>query len=210
MNILYLDAGHGGLDPITKKYTTPPTTGKYWKHNRGEFHSGGTFYEGVSNRAFAEEVAKYAISKGIRVVPVYHEWEDNSLASRCDLANFYDSKIGTANSIFVSLHSNAVGTQDKAEGFSVWTTKGVSKSDAIADKIFAAVEPLAKQFAFKMRANRADGDNDYEENFYVVANTKMPSVLIENLFFDNYNDAMILMKKEYQAAFAKAVVDSLF
>jgi hypothetical protein len=30
--ILYIDAGHGGLDPITRKYLTPETIGKKTLH----------------------------------------------------------------------------------------------------------------------------------------------------------------------------------
>lgn len=206
MKVLFLDAGHGGMDPKTGKYTTAP--GKMWDHKRGQFHNGSVFYEGVSNRAFCNAIIKEAVAEGINVVQVNHEWKDNSLKSRTDIANSYHKNI--QEGIYLSMHSNAVNAQDKAEGFSIWTSKGRSKSDDIASAIFSSVgKVVAPKWNIKMRADRSDGDNDYEADFAVLVNSGMPAVLIENLFFDNYNDSVKLMNPEYQADLAKAIVSTL-
>ena len=42
----------------------------------------------------------------------------------------------------------------------------------------------------KYRLDYSDGDVDKEANFYVLRKTKMPAVLLEMWFFDNYNDAV--------------------
>lgn len=206
MKVLFLDAGHGGIDPKTGKYTTAP--GKMWDHKKGQFHNGSVFYEGVSNRAFCNAIIKEAVAEGINVVQVNHEWKDNSLKSRTDIANSYHKNI--QEGIYLSMHSNAVNAQDKAEGFSIWTSKGQGKSDEIASAIFSNVgKVIAPKWNIKMRADRSDGDNDYEADFAVLVNSGMPAVLIENLFFDNYNDSVKLMNPEYQVDLAKAIVNTL-
>jgi len=52
-----------------------------------------------------------------------------------------------------------------------------------------------------------DGDTDYEANFYVLINTVMPAVLLENLFFDNYADASLLMDKKYFEYYTRLQAD---
>jgi N-acetylmuramoyl-L-alanine amidase len=42
------------------------------------------------------------------------------------------------------------------------------------------------------RTDMSDGDIDKEAKFTVLTRTKMPSVLVENGFFDNYQDAVWL------------------
>lgn len=206
MKVLFLDAGHGALDPNTGLYTTAP--GKMWTHPKEGMHNGKIFYEGVSNRQFCDKIKKEAIEKGITVVTTYHDWKDNSLNSRSDIANMYHKTI--QEGIFLSMHSNAVNKQDQAEGFSVWTTKGNTKSDLIASAIFDEVrKSVALKWDIKMRADKSDGDSDYEADFAVLANTVMPSVLIENLFFDNYKDSLKLINNDYQVDVAKAIVNAI-
>jgi len=209
MKTLFLDAGHGGIDPVTKKYTTPPTTGKFWDHKTGVFHSGSIFYEGVSNRVFANKLKNKLVLEGVNVVMVNHEYLDNSLASRSDIANAYHNTV--AKGFYLSMHSNAVGVQDKAKGISAWTSKGNGDSDVYASII---LNNLSRDIDFKkfgtcMRTDMSDKDGDYEADFHVLVKTKMPAVLIENLFFDNRHEAQLLMNEEYQDAFTNSLITSL-
>ena len=206
MKTIFLDAGHGGIDPKSGKYTTAPS--KMWKHPKGKFHNGTVFYEGVSNRQFCDEIIKVCNRENINVVKVYHDWKDNSLASRVNIANSYHRTINEG--IYLSMHSNAVNWQDKAEGFSVWTSLGKSSSDDIATAIWTNVSKvIVPKWGIKMRSERSDGDPDYEANFTVLANSGMPAVLVENLFFDNYNDTLKLVNPEYQIDIAESIVSSL-
>lgn len=206
MKTLFLDAGHGAIDPKTKLYTTAP--GKMWTHPKGEFHQGSTFLEGVSNRAFCDEIFKEAVSKELEVVKVYHEWKDNSLNSRTNIANVYHTTINEG--IYFSMHSNAINKQDGASGISIWTSPGTTFSDTLATAIWNGVnEDIAKKYGIKMMIQRTDGDPDYEVGFAVLVNSRMPSVLLENLFFDNYNDSLLLMNPEYRKDMAKSVIKSL-
>jgi N-acetylmuramoyl-L-alanine amidase len=60
-----------------------------------------------------------------------------------------------------------------------------------------------------MRTDRTDGDYDKEARFYVLTRTVMPAVLIEHLFFDNYQDARLLMDPETVDRFAEAQVRTI-
>ncbi len=201
MKTIFLDAGHGGIK--NGVYTTAPS--KMWKHNRGTFHLGSTFYEGVSNRLYADLFYKEAVKLGFNVIKVYHEINDTSLKNRVDIANAYHSNV--SEGVFISLHSNAVGVQDKASGLSVWTTKGQSQSDIIAQKFIDTFK--TKLPNVKVLENKSDNDSDYESDFYVLKNTIMPAILIENLFFDNFNDAITLMNAEYQNNFTQCLINTL-
>lgn len=200
---LFLDAGHGGVD-LKGNYTTAP--GKMWKHPSGIFHNATTFYEGVSNRTFADLLAKEFVSRGVNVVKTYHPFVDNSLKSRIDTANFYHKNVN--NGILLSLHSDAVNIQDKARGLAVWTSKGQTKSDIIADRLIEGYEKDLLSFGITMRKDVKDGDKDYEDDFYVLVNSTMEAVLVENLFFDNKKDAEMLMNPEYQRAFVNSTVNT--
>lgn len=207
MKTLFLDAGHGGVDPKTGKYTTAP--GKMWTHPTGTFHNKSTFLEGVSNRHFCNKIFEAAIKENINVIKVYHDWQDNSLTSRTNIANLYHTTID--NGIFLSIHSNAINKQDGASGFSIWTSPGQTQSDLIATSIWNTVKAdiSAKWDVRMMSQSSIDKDPDYEERFSVLVNSKMPSVLLENLFFDNYKDSVKLMNPAYQVDIANAVIKAI-
>lgn len=194
---IYLDAGHGGIK--NGKYTTK---GKQFDHGKGSFHQGTVFLEGVFNRDIAR-LAKEKLStiEGLRIVPVYHDNEDWSLNLRVEKANKDYLNTHDKKAIYISIHSNAANTT--ARGWSVWTSKGNTKSDVIADKLHEITKDLMPDI--KMRQDTSDGDKDYEDNFQVLKSTKMPAILIEFLFFDNYEDACLLMDKDVQERFATTI-----
>lgn len=202
---VFIDCGHGGIDPNTGRYTTAPS--KMWKHNRGVFHDGSTFYEGVSNRVFGKLLAEDLTRRGYSYLFVNHPWRDNSLKSRVDIANAYHRTVNEG--IYVSLHSNAVNRQDGATGISVWTSVGQTASDPIATSVHKELGKLMMGTMKMMSQVSQDKDPDYESQFYVLVNTIMPAILLENGFFDNFNDSTLLMNKSYQDKFIKGLVDGL-
>lgn len=115
--------------------------------------------------------------------------------------------IAKPKKIFISIHANAAGsgtTWMNARGYSVYTTKGKTNSDTLA-------EILMKQFKasfpeLKARTDMSDGDLDTEENFTVIAKTNCPSVLIEWNFQDNHEDVEILMSSVYNARLVEALM----
>ncbi|MEL7021126.1 MAG: N-acetylmuramoyl-L-alanine amidase, partial [Bacteroidota bacterium] len=72
---VYLDAGHGGLD-AQGQYVTAPS--KMFRHQRGTFHAGGTFYEGVWNRTLTNRVILKLKRLGITYKLLHHEYLDYS------------------------------------------------------------------------------------------------------------------------------------
>lgn len=114
--------------------------------------------------------------------------EDISLDKRVRFAN----QFGKDESIYISIHNNASPTPGKARGFEIYTSPGKTRSDDLADNIYRHVKLLYDKLNIPMRYDLSDGDWDKEERFYVLMHTKMPAVLLEVLFFDNYDDYKLL------------------
>lgn len=198
---VFLDAGHGGLTP-SGQYTTAP--GKQFQHQQGQFHNGSWFYEGIWNRTLVARVIQKLDVLGIRYLPVYHEYVDFPLQYRVDQANWYYRNY--RRGIFLSTHANASGVG--ARGYEIYTSPGITASDRIADAHWGHVRDLLGD-RITMRTDRSDGDYDKEARFYVLTRTVMPAVLIEHLFFDNFQDAQLLMDPEIVDRFAEAQVRTI-
>lgn len=188
---IILDFGHGGLDK-NGVYTTP---GKRHKFNANEIA-----YEGVLNRQIGGILKAYLRSFGsnynIVTTVEADDPRDLSLSYRVKVANSFPAK----ETIFVSIHSNAFNT--KAEGFEIFTTKGTTKSDQLAELIANRIEPFYKSLNLKLRYDFRDGDKDKEADFYVLTRTNCPAVLLECLFFDNYEEFKLLRDVEFQRELA--------
>ena len=200
--IIYLDAGHGGVD-ATGKYTTAP--GKMYNHASGEFHDGTMFYEGVSNRVFAGLVTAALEARNIAVVPCFDAVADTSLTRRVTIANRHFKRAYRKDKnlvgLFISLHSDA--HNGKARGFTCFSAENARTSALIAATITDALKAaLVPVFGVTARSPK-------QKNFSVLRNTIMPAVLVENLFFDNLQDATLLMREDYQKASADALADSV-
>lgn len=196
---VYLDAGHGAIDP-DGNYVTAPN--KQFEHSKGTFHNGKWFYEGVWNRTLTNRVAEKLENLGISYLIVSHDYLDTSLSYRVKMANWYHKNY--KKGIYISNHANASGSH-RAKGFEVYTTPGVTKSDKIAEMHWENVKDLLGG-KIKMRSDKSDGDHDKEARFYVIKNTSMPAMLVEHLFFDQYDDAKMLMDDEVIEKFAEAQV----
>ncbi len=206
---VFLDLGHGKLEPFNRDYVTSPS--KEFYHKKKGMHNGGWIYEGVLNEDYGMLLTSKLVAKGIHVIPVSHNWKDTSLTSRTNIANFYNDTV--QKGIYVSLHSNATRNHN-ARGFSVWTSPGQTPSDPLATKLielytdeFLGRDEAKNTGLKKLTQDRRDGDPDYEARFSVLVRTNMPAILIENLFFDNYEDAKILMSDWYKEAYTDVLVE---
>lgn len=199
---IYLDAGHGGID-AAGKYTTAPS--KMFKHTSGAFHDGSTFYEGVSNRVFAALVTDTFKAKGYDVVPCFDAVADTSLASRTTIANRHFRQLTRddrkAQGLFLSLHSDA--HNGNARGFTCFSAEN-ARTSALAEAAITETLKSALVPTFGVTARTPK-----QKNLSVLRNTVMPAVLFENLFFDNLKDATLLMRQDYQQAFALAMPDAI-
>lgn len=186
---IVLDPGHGGLD-INGNYSTAPA-------KMFTFPDGTVAYEGVLNRQIFGHVYTCLRSHTeFNVVATVKEDDprDISLAQRVRVANKFDP----SETIFVSIHCNA-SRNHNASGFEIFTTKGKTKSDSLAQKIASAVEHLYEEEGIRLRYDLSDGDKDKEVDFYVLRKTKCPAVLLELGFFDNRKDFDILSDPHFQA-----------
>lgn len=203
--LVFLDAGHGGLD-ANGNYTTPPSMGKRFDHRDRSLNFHGivgnsVFYEGVSNRLFANELAPMLNRMGIDTMLVADAVKDTPLSTRIATANAEHRRRG-GNTAFISLHSNASSRSAavKARGWLAFTSVGVTRADTLALNIASETLPILHELGLPARASRLLR----EKNFAVLARTAMPAVLIETLFFDEINDAKILNSIELVQCFCHA------
>ena len=200
--LVFLDAGHGGLD-ADGNYVTAPS--KQFQHSSGTFHNGRWFYEGVFNRAITNRVAQKLRDLSIAYYMVSHEYEDIHLRYRVDLANWYAKKV--RKSLYISNHANAGG--GSARGFEIFTSPGNTKSDRVATLHWDNVKDLLGDRITRYRSDTSDGDVDKEKRFFVLTRTSMPAILVEHLFFDNLEDAKLLVDDEIIERFAEAQVRTI-
>ena len=187
MKIL-IDNGHG--------QTTP-----------GKRSPDGRFLEYLFNRTIARQIVADLTDRGYDAELLVPEEDDISLQERCSRANAILAREGKDNVILVSIHANAFGNGKEwtsPSGWSVYTSKGQTKADELAEQLAkAAIKNLPQM---KMRAEKSDGDMDYEENFYILRHTLCPAVLVENFFYDNPDDLRCLESEEGQARIVEALM----
>lgn len=160
------------------------------------------------NREIAQAVHKQLQEDGYNSIILVPEINDISLKTRAIRANKYNSK----NTILVSIHCNAAGNGEwkTASGWSVWTSKGQTRGDKLADCMFEAAEEILKPLGKKLlKQTYNDGDVDYESNFYIVAKTKCPACLVENFFMDNKQDVEFLLSEEGKKAIIQLHVNGI-
>jgi len=141
--------------------------------------------------------------KGYNVtVDLKQDYEPN-LGFRVNIVNNLCKK--AKNALYVSIHINAGGMGDKwtnASYWTVWTSRGQTKGDKLATRIWNEAHALLPQCE-TVKADWADGDPDYESNFYVLAHTSCPACLTENLMQDNRADCDWLLTDEAKALFTE-------
>lgn len=168
----------------------------------------GVFREYLFTREIAQEVERELRKSRYECERIVRCAMDVSLAQRAKIVNEYCAEYGTKNVVLISIHVNAAGNGEwmNARGWSAYTSKGKTKSDDLATMLYEEAE---KNFAGqKIRKDYQDGDADWEENFYLLKNTKCPAVLVENFFMDNKEDLAYLQSREGREAIAKTIVNA--
>lgn len=192
---IILDAGHGGVDK-NGNYTSYPN--KMYK-----YFDGVVAYEGKLNRGIVSHLGTCLKQHNdLNVVYTVHpdDPRDISLSHRVRVANSFKP----SQTIFVSIHCNA-SPNHNASGFEIFTTKGVTKSDTLAEKIADMVEPLYESVGLNLRYDFSDGDKDKEVDFYVLRKTECPAVLIEAGFMDYRKDFNLLKDPLFQGNLASRI-----
>ena len=178
------------------------------------FDNGKTrFFEYEFNRDIVKRISEKLEKLGIKYYIIVPELEEDiKLTKRANRANEICEKYGAGKCLLISVHANAAGngsTWKKARGWSVYTTKGVTKSDKIATILFEEAEKLLPKYNMTLRKDMSDGDPDYEENFTILYAALCPAILTENLFYDNKIDVDFLMTEEGRNVIADIHVNAI-
>lgn len=151
-----LDCGHGGSDP------------------------GAIGPEGLTEAAAVLEIGKYVrrglLDRQMEVLCTRSSDKFVSLEKRCEMSNDWGADL------FLSIHANAF-SNPMAHGYEVWTSKGQTVSDPIAERIFNSIGGAFPNLA--PRFDKTDGDSDKEAGFAVLIGTAGAAVLVETAFISN-------------------------
>lgn len=165
----------------------------------------GSFREYAWAREVAQMICDILQAEGYDAQLLVPEVEDISLAERCRRVNEFPK----GDTILVSIHNNAAGDGSrwmKARGWSIFTTKGITEADKLADAIWRRAA-ITFQNPLTVRSySSAPMGRDYEENFYILLHSWCPAVLIENFFQDNHEDVAYLATDQAKAACAEVAV----
>lgn len=156
------------------------------------------------------------------------EVQDVPLKTRCDRVDDLCKQKGSKNVLLVSIHANAAGSDGQwhnAGGWCAFTSKGTTEADKVAECLYDMANLYLHDYAGRMeqlkkvgcysdkqrpiRTDKADGDSDLEENFYILRNTHCPAVLTENLFMDNIEDYNYMLSAYGKASIVNLHVDGI-
>ena len=190
-----LDCGHGMNDTTNGKYSPLLDPSEFNLRDVTVYQN--RFREGNFNRLIGQRLERMLRDSGFEVHTVSDNYNDNSLNDRVNKANQIAAKYGKGNCIYISIHSNAAGNGTdwkSASGASVHCCRKSSESSKrLARLIYKHV--LDKGY----NGNRSiPQDHIWYNDFYVLKHTKMPAVLVENLFYDNKSDLKKLMDDEHR------------
>ena len=167
---VFLDAGHGGLDP-------------------------GCGFEGVSEKEITLAIVLALKEKleysGIQVVLTRSGDQDVDLDERWMMAN------ASGAELFVSIHCNSF-PDDTVKGFEGYYYQDAD-SKRFAELIFSAAENYPSIHTRSIR----------EEDYRVLRNTVMPSVLLEIGYLSNAAERADLQSGEYQDTLAQAIFEGI-
>ena len=180
--VVCLDAGHGGEDV-------------------GAVSADGKRFEKDDNLELTLKVKDELEKMGIKVILTRDSDETVSLEERCRIAN--EKGCG----IYVSLHRNSASSD--ASGIEIWLSHDAGEKETkTANKI---LEKLCKTTDLPDRGIKYGYRDSSAKDYYINANTNMPSMLLEVGFItsdkDNkaYDENMDEMAKEI----AKVIYASL-
>lgn len=184
--VILLDNGHGR--------NTPGKRSPVWS-------DGVQFFEWHNNRRIVAGIASELDRLGIKYhILVPEEW-DVGLTERANRANGYARIYGAANTLLISVHSNAAAKPNTGTGWEIYTSKGKTRSDSYAE-IFCrkAREILSPDFRIR---------GVFEKNFTVLVKSVSPAVLTENLFFDTERDCRFLLSEEGNERIVRLHVEAI-
>lgn len=166
----------------------------------------GKFREYKWSRDIIADITPKLQALGYEVFQTNPTTKEIGLSARANVANL----LKKPRKVLISLHVNAAGSGTvwmNARGFSVYTTKGKTNSDVLAEILMRQLKANFPEL--KARADMSDGDLDIEEDFTVIFKAKCPAILVEWNFQDNKDDVEILMNPEYNSRFVNTLIKAI-
>lgn len=171
-----IDNGHGRNTPGKRTPIFPGTN--------------SFIHEWEFNHPTSKKLDEILKQLGFSVLLVSDTEEDTALKERTDKANLFNADL------FISIHFNALtgkwGTQSGIETYHYPTS---SKGKKVAEYI---QKNLIENTSRKNRGVKG-------ANFFVLRETKMPSVLVECGFMDNLAEAKLMLNEDYQMKCAESI-----
>lgn len=156
-------------------------------------------------REVANMVCDLLQAEGFDAQLLVPELKDIALAERVRRVNRFDAK----DTLLISIHVNAAGSGNSwmnARGWSIYTSRGITEADILAECIYQSAKKTFKYpQTIRTNSNLSFG-HDFEENFYILRNSRCPAVLIENFFQDNKEDVKYLKTNKGKAECAEVIV----
>jgi N-acetylmuramoyl-L-alanine amidase len=182
--VIVIDAGHGGQDP-------------------------GAQYGGIKekdlNLDLAFRLKEVLIAKGCKVIMTREEDKDfflpnfvrGRLAKRAELSERV--RLATLNNadLFVSIHANSF--KGSSYGMETYYNAKSASSKALAERIQSQLREV--QPDNKRKAKSGD--------YYLLNETKMPSVLIEVGFLSNPRERRLLQQESYKLNISEAITQGI-
>jgi len=167
-----------------------------------------TLREYAYSREICKRVRAALTAKGVKCVIDIEGDEEISLQNRCNIVNRYCDQYGKDNCIYISIHVNAAGSGKvwmTARGWSGYVYTSASSASKTLAKLLCE-EALKRN----LRGNRSIPVSGYRTaNFWVLAKTKCPAVLTENLFQDNKEDVKFLLSEQGKKAITDLHVEGI-
>ncbi len=173
---IVIDAGHGGYDP-------------------GKVAADGTQEKGI-NLSIAQLLAGYMRQGGANVTMTRTDDEALSENKREDLKYRAEFAADTNTDLFISIHQNSF-PQESVHGAQVFYKKDSESGKALAICIQKRLKEVADMGNTRMP--KADG------SYYVLKNSKIPSVIVECGFLSNNDERSRLLNQKYREHIAWAV-----
>lgn len=179
------------------------------KSTPGKCSPDGRFKEWAYSREICKRIKAELLARGIECVIDVEGDEEKNLVNRCNIVNAYCKKYGASNTLYISCHTNAAGSDGKwhnATGFCPYVyTAGSANSRRMAAILYRHA------VSNNLQGNRYKPNKEgiWTANFYVVKHTNCPAVLTETGFQDNKQDVDMLLSEEGKQRVVKMHVDAI-
>ena len=183
--LIILDPGHGGHKMGRESSIRVRQTTK----------GGLTFYEGLSNRAFAANLQFQLALDGYDTHVIGDIREDNTLTHRViqvdNIVSYQRDNYGR-DCFLISLHSDGFH-KESAHGWGIFIANNASSMSQFIASEFS--EAFDVEFINSNHKNRGIK----KANFSIIRRTSCPAVLIENLFSTNDHEFQMLCSPDQRA-----------